>query len=168
MDFIKKLVHILANISYVLIIIYLIIWLPSLFGYKPLVVLSGSMSPTFEKGDVIYYHEASQNEIKVGDAITFKLEDTIVTHRINEIDEDGMYVTKGDANETVDPVKINYSNILGKDLNFKIMFVGYFIKYINEHAWTIITVFVVLCLEFILSNLDTGKKKGEKKDGKEE
>ena len=67
MGLIRKLVHILAVISYVLIIVYAIVCIPMIFGHHPVVVLSGSMKPTYKVGSVIYYKKVSQKELKVGD-----------------------------------------------------------------------------------------------------
>ena len=48
--------------------------IPSLFGYKVLQVMSGSMDDVFSVGDVILIKETRQEEIKKGDIITFKKE----------------------------------------------------------------------------------------------
>ena len=82
MEFLKKMIHILSWLIYILIIIYVLICAPMIFGYKPLVVLSGSMEPTYGVGSVIYYHETPKEEIKVGDAITFTYETDFITHRV--------------------------------------------------------------------------------------
>lgn len=55
MAIIKKIVHVLACITYIFIFIYALISAPILFKYKPVVVLSGSMEPTFKTGSIIYY-----------------------------------------------------------------------------------------------------------------
>ena len=61
MGTIKKVVHILSNIAYVAVLIYLLVSLPIFIGYKPLVVLSGSMEPTYKVGSIIYYEEKIEN-----------------------------------------------------------------------------------------------------------
>ena len=103
MEIIKKIIHFLSNIIYILITLYVIICLPMLFNYKPLVVLSGSMEPTLPTGSVIYYHPVEESDLKVGDIVTFKLKDnkTLVSHRITSINN-GIIQTKGDANNSVD------------------------------------------------------------------
>jgi signal peptidase I len=71
--------------------------------YKLLVVTSGSMSPTFEAGDLIMIVKVDPEKVKVGDIVTFQTRDKeILTHRVVEIKPDGEIVTKGDANEEVD------------------------------------------------------------------
>lgn len=83
---------------------------PNLFGYTFFEIISGSMSPTIEKGDMIIVK--LDTEYNVGDIISFKDNDSVITHRIVE-KNDNYYVTKGDANNTTDnPIKEN--QIIGK------------------------------------------------------
>jgi len=153
MGFIKSIISFIADICFLLLIIYALICSPYLFGYKPMVVLSGSMEPTFKVGSIIYSRHVSESELKEGDIITFKLDDgTYVSHRINSI-ENGLYETKGDANDSPDPKKLTYNDIVGKDMNIMIPYVGYFVQYIQTHMYLAIIVVVILVLEFLLSNL---------------
>ena len=69
MIIIKKIFNILSNVCYIGISIYLLVSFPILLGYKPLVVLSGSMEPTYKVGSIIYYEEPG--EINKGDVIVF-------------------------------------------------------------------------------------------------
>ena len=153
MEFIKKLVHILSIICYVLIIVYALVCIPNLFGYKPLVVLSGSMEPTIKEGSVLYYKSVDENELKVGDIITFELNGEYISHRINGI-ENNLYETKGDANDVADPVKISYNEIKGKDSSFTISYIGNYIKFVNSNLYLIGVVVIILVLEFLFSNLE--------------
>ena len=83
---------------------------PNLFGYTFFEIVSGSMSPTIEKGDMILVKLDS--EYNVGDIVSYKDNDSIITHRIVE-KNDSYYVTKGDANNTLDnPIK--EEQIIGK------------------------------------------------------
>ena len=129
----RKIVHCLSIICYIFIFIYAIICIPYIFKYKPLVVLTGSMEPSFQTGSIIYYKNVPSNEIKVGDIITFKMGNSLVSHRVYSIN-DGLYETKGDANNAVDSGKIKYSDIVGKDSNLSIPYLGYFVKYVNISA----------------------------------
>ena len=83
---------------------------PNLFGYTFFEIVSGSMSPTIEKGDMIIVK--LDTDYKVGDIISFKDEDSIITHRIIEINDDKI-VTKGDSNNTTDN-PITKDKIVGK------------------------------------------------------
>ena len=80
--------------------------IPSVFGWKPFIVLSSSMEDTIMPGDLILTKEIDALELKEGDVISFRTNKyTVVTHRIiNIVDEEGerKYYTKGDNNDTAD------------------------------------------------------------------
>lgn len=160
MNILKKIVHLLSSICYVLIIIYALVCIPYLFGYKPLVVLTGSMEPTFKVGSIIYYKHVNQNELKEGDIITFSMENYVVSHRINKI-EDGLYETKGDANNTADAKRITYNDILGKDLNINIPYLGFYVKFFKDNMYILVIFALILLSDFILSNMSKKEKKNE-------
>ena len=83
---------------------------PNLFGYTFFEIVSGSMSPQIEKGDMIIVK--LDTDYKVGDIISFKDNDSIITHRIVQINDDNI-VTKGDANNTEDN-PITKNQVIGK------------------------------------------------------
>lgn len=76
--------------------------LPGVFGVKPAVVLSGSMEPAIETGDLILLRDTDPLALEKGDVICYLSSGKAVTHRIVGITagEDGRprYVTQGDAN----------------------------------------------------------------------
>lgn len=82
----------------------------NVFGYTVFEVISGSMSPTIDKYDVILVK--IDDDYKVGDVISFKSNGAIITHRITEIKGD-TYITRGDANNTIDK-PINKDMVIGK------------------------------------------------------
>ena len=85
--------------------------LPMPFGYGQAAVISGSMAPAFEVGDLLIYQ--SVKKYQIGDMVAFQdKENDLVTHRIVEIDGD-VVVTKGDANPIEDE-PIEYNDIYGK------------------------------------------------------
>ena len=82
---------------------------PSVGGYLPLIVLTDSMYPVIESGDLIICHTAEPEEIEVGDVIAFfdpaGNGSTIVSHRVLEVTEQNGQIawrTKGDSNNTED------------------------------------------------------------------
>ena len=57
-----------------------------IFGYQIYTVMSGSMEPVYHVGSLIYVKEVDTDTLEKGDVITFMAdEDTVVTHRIDEI-----------------------------------------------------------------------------------
>ncbi len=95
---------------------------PFIFGYSVQRVLTGSMEPTLEVGDVILCHQVDPMTIEKDDIITYKgirgsFKDKPVTHRVVKApykDGDAYYiVTKGDNNPIEDsPIPI--SSVMGK------------------------------------------------------
>lgn len=78
---------------------------PSFFGFKPFIVLSGSMETEILAGDLVIVKEIDTNKLKKEDIIAFKQDEIVVTHRIVDIiTEEGVtkYITKGDNNNTED------------------------------------------------------------------
>ncbi len=90
----------------IFIIIQKLFWkdrTPGFLGYKNFIVLTGSMKPTLNEGDIVFVKETK--EIKENDIIAFREGNSVVTHRVFELyKEDGKeyYITKGDANNGTD------------------------------------------------------------------
>ena len=92
-------------------------------GFTPLAVQSDSMTPTFNKGDLIFIKKCDTSKLEVGDIVTFHTiidnEYALNTHRIAAIDEvNGMrsFTTKGDNNDVADTHIISDGDIVGKYL----------------------------------------------------
>jgi signal peptidase len=91
-------------------------------GVRPLVVQSGSMSPTIETGDVIFTEMVHPYEAAVGDIVTFSdpsRSGRLVTHRVLEVEDLGtalVFVTRGDANTGVERWGIGADERVGKYL----------------------------------------------------
>ncbi|AOT70185.1 signal peptidase I [Geosporobacter ferrireducens] len=96
---------------------------PSVFGFKPLKVLTGSMEPVLKPGDMVVTRETEPEEIQIGDVLTYRIEgNTLVTHRvIGIVEENGIvkFRTKGDANNTEDQELIEGKQAIGT-MAFKI------------------------------------------------
>lgn len=83
---------------------------PHVFGYRTATMLTGSMSPQINPGDVIVSVPKPAEDVRVGDVITYHIpveDHRVETHRVVKVSngEDGSIAvrTKGDANEGVDP-----------------------------------------------------------------
>jgi signal peptidase len=77
--------------------------------YRTLPVLSGSMRPFAQPGDVVVVTPVAARDLRVGDIITYHLPSAgrlLVTHRIVAISQPGdhpLLQTQGDANTVPDP-----------------------------------------------------------------
>lgn len=129
-----KLKDILFHIIYILILIYLVIFIPTIWGHKPLVVISGSMEPTLKVGGILYYEKIDMNDFDRGDILVYKTKDHIISHRIiDEVDEG--FVTKGDANPSIDSNIIKRTQVLGKGTDWSIPILGYYADFIYNHKY---------------------------------
>jgi signal peptidase I len=90
-----------------------------IFGRSVLKVVTGSMEPSIHVGDYIVVENVKTDTLAKGDIISFYSEQSdidglLVTHRIAEINPDGSFVTKGDANPVTDSVTVRPERIVGK------------------------------------------------------
>jgi signal peptidase len=99
------------------------------------IVKSGSMEPSIPTGSIVVVKPAAS--YAVGDIITFG-EDTgrqiPTTHRVvSVLEENGRtaYMTKGDANEEADPVRIAGNEVIGKVV-FSVPFAGFIIDFARQ------------------------------------
>lgn len=95
---------------------------PTIFGRAPMVVLTKSMEPTIEAGDLIVCEVVKTEDVKVGDVISFFDPDSsgtaVVTHRVVEIEVDEKtgaisFRTKGDNNNLEDRTSVPSKNLVG-------------------------------------------------------
>lgn len=100
------------------IVVMVPLTVPKLFGYHIYGVLTGSMTPAYPVGSVVYIRTCEPEEVTVGDVITFRMgTDTehVMTHRVVEVDSDMQsFVTKGDANNAADAEPVSFDRLIGK------------------------------------------------------
>lgn len=125
---------------------------PSVSGYLPLIVLTDSMYPEIESGDLIICHTAEAENIKVGDVIAFfdpaGNGTSIVTHRVMEVVyEDGktLFRTKGDNNNTEDRVPVPGEDLVGVYQN-RIPNAGHIAMFMQTTAGLIVCVVLPIIL----------------------
>ena len=130
----SKLLKIIGNILYyiafILILAVLLIVVIQRFsdnemalaGFRIFNILTGSMEPEYNVGDILISKTIEPEDINIGDDIVYKgkekpFQDLIVTHRVVDLnkEEDGTYnfITHGIANDVDDPM-ISESQIYGK------------------------------------------------------
>src|SRR5699024_2901583 len=95
---------------------------PARVGGMPLTVLTGSMRPHLPPGTLVVIKPVPDEEISVGDVITFQIESgkpAVATHRVIERSVDSAsgevrFTTQGDANNTPDPEPVQPVQVRGK------------------------------------------------------
>ena len=120
LDIIKKILKILYYILIVFCVLLIMIIVmqkitesnKSVFGYRLFVVISGSMVPKYNMGEVVVCKETPVNEIKLGDSIVYKgkegeIAGKTVMHEVVDIQKDEnnnyLFYAKGLTNEEEDP-----------------------------------------------------------------
>jgi signal peptidase len=110
------------------VVAVVIIWFSTgLMGIRPVVILSGSMRPAIDVGDIVLVREISINDIKKDDVIEYMLGNTPYVHRVIDIQQEGnatVLIAKGDDNSSPDPEPVRAEQIKGK-VQFRIPKVGW-------------------------------------------
>lgn len=157
----NQLFKLLSWVVIAVIALYLAVAAPILLGYHPMVVLSGSMEPTYPVGSIIYYQKCTFEELEEGDPLTFYAGEALVTHRITTVNAiSRTVITKGDNNETEDPVPVEEEKIVGKATRFSIPYGGYFVTYGKQPA-IIIIMASILFINYLLEGIVLKQEKSE-------
>lgn len=94
---------------------------PSVGGVVPFIVLSDSMYPQIQSGDLIICRQADASEVHEGDVISFFDPEgngtSVVSHRVTAISTDASgelsFTTKGDANNVEDSTPVPANKVIG-------------------------------------------------------
>lgn len=160
-----KIKNLIFNILYILVIIYLLIFIPSFWGHKPLVVISGSMEPTLKVGGILYYHEEELSNFKKDDILVYKTRNHIISHRVVENLDTG-FITKGDANKSNDSDIIENERVLGKGTNWCIPYIGLYADFIYTHKYilfiSVALLLIDLCNDYYISHKKRVRDDNEK------
>lgn len=122
---------------------------PSVFGFKPFIVLSGSMEGKILKGDLIITKIIDPETLKINDIIAFRdAQGTVTTHRIiDEVDRNGerYFITKGDNNNTQDQNLVSLQDVEGIYV-LRVPGVGSMMKSLSEPTTIMILVLGITVL----------------------
>lgn len=98
------------------------------FRYRLLVIATPSMTGELNVGDAVIWEKYDGDLIEEGDVVVFtKTAETMVVHRVVKIQRlngEVYYTTKGDANDSADPGYITAANIEGI-VRFKVSHIGH-------------------------------------------
>lgn len=165
----KKIWNIVSTVLVVLVVIVAVLLVGArVIGLKVFHVVSGSMTPTYNVGDLIYVKPLAGEDFEVGMPITFVLNEDLVvaTHRVVSVDVENQHIyTKGDANDAPDAPVVHFKNVIGTPV-FKIPYLGYVSKYIQSPPGSYIAIAagVALLILVFLPDLIGKKKKTEQEE----
>lgn len=126
--------------------------MPMPFGYGMSVVLSGSMEDRLSVDDLVIIK--ATDDLDVNDIVIYQDGNSLVIHRIIDIDGDTV-ITKGDANNTADN-PINKSQIKGV-LVYDIAGLGAVVNILKQP----VSVLIILVAVLLLTELSYRKEKDE-------
>ena len=139
----KKVWGIVSTVLVVLVVLSAVFLMGSrLLGYRVYTVISGSMEPELHVGALVYVKPVDPSEVKIGDDISFVLNEDLVvaTHRVIRIDEQKKhFYTKGIANELEDTDPVHFNNLIGV-VKFNIPLLGYVSNFIQNPPGMYITI----------------------------
>jgi signal peptidase len=149
----------------------------SFFNYRMFTVITGSMKPKYDIGDVLISKSVNPSTIKVGDAITYlgnkgNLINKVITHEVVKIEKDanGKYLfhAKGRANLVEDPVVTEnqlYGVVIYKSIILSLIYkiVG---TTVGFYIFIIIPIIFIIGSEIIttLLNKEEERREGMKSD----
>ena len=141
---------------------------PDFLGYKPFIVLSGSMEPAIQAGDLIITKVIEAEKVAEGDIIAFQAEkNTIVTHRVTDVrTEEGLsFLTKGDANTGADAKAVEVEELEGIYL-CRLAGAGKFAMFLQTPLGMLLFVITPLCL-FILYDVVSRNRRSRNERSRE-
>jgi len=132
---------------------------PQVAGHHMYVVLSGSISPAFDTGSLVFVRPASIDMIKEGDIITYTGRGNskqLISHRavaISNTEEGIKIITKGDANDATDPNSVNSENLVGKVV-LAIPYLGYFVSFAQTKRGLITLILIPAAVLLIVDSVN--------------
>jgi signal peptidase I len=126
-----------------------IMLVPAALGFQRYVILTGSMTGTYDRGSIVYDRPVPVSDLKVGDPITYSpppgfTHQARVTHRIWSIhlgpDGERIFKTKGDANRHPDVWQFTLNQATQERVVFHVPEVGYLFLLLSLRDFRIVLV----------------------------
>jgi signal peptidase len=124
----------------------LIVVIPALLGFQRYVIVSGSMTGTYDRGSIVFDRVVPTASLRTGDIITFTPpgHDGLVTHRIHSIQVirgQRVFSTKGDFNPVVDvwdPFTLRRPT--QARVSFGVPYAGFGIAALSDRRWRMLII----------------------------
>lgn len=115
MKFLRK--HSVVLITMLLMLMAVVVMRAPFLGWQLHTVVSASMSPVLQVGEVVVTKQVDPTTIEVGDIITFRspIDGQLVCHRVIGINQNERlyFQTMGDANKRPDLFQVPAENVAG-------------------------------------------------------
>ncbi len=178
---------VIVNIFYIVIVIFLSMYLlttlispeksMNIFHFKLFNVLSSSMEPTINKGDLIFVRDINPDNLEVDDIITFSVyipeldKKGYITHRIGEIiivNDITIYKTHGEGvpsglydnwiDENGNDYDITSNDIIGKYV-FRVPYLGTFLLLLEDPIFILLLVINGIILYALITQIKNTRAK---------
>ncbi|MGZ4268828.1 MAG: signal peptidase I [Solirubrobacteraceae bacterium] len=124
----------------------LVILVPALLGYQRYVILTGSMTGTYDRGSLVFDRVVPTASLRTGDVITFQPpgHSGVVTHRIHAIRTvrgKRVFATKGDFNKVPDiwnPFTLRQPR--QAKVAFHVPYVGFAVMALSDRRWRMLVI----------------------------
>lgn len=113
------------------------IWavLPALAGWHVNVVMSGSMAPALEPGDIVLSEPVEASSLAAGQVALFEATDgRVLVHRVRTVAPDGSLTTRGDANPDDDVAPVRATQVMGL-ARLRVPWIGLPAVWLDEGHW---------------------------------
>ncbi len=125
--------------------------------------LNNDRSLQFSACDICVFETINNDtELIKGEVYGYKIKNTIITHRLININSDGTYEFRGDNNPTSDVYRINKESILYHYTGARAKGIGAFILYAQSYfgIWSILGIIgITISSEIVISKIDKMNKK---------
>jgi signal peptidase len=126
---------------------------PHVLGYRTMTMLSGSMAPGIDPGDVVVDTPVAVGDVKVGMIISYHIpidDHHVESHRVVSVEREPggqvTVVTKGDANNGVDPWKATLQGDTVYQVRGVVPWIGKAIAFLRTPVLTTTLVYAVPAL----------------------
>ena len=142
-------------------------WLRVINGGNVYTILTGSMQPTINPGDMIVaVHPSGVEDIATNDIVVFQPESNnpeVITHRVTSVDRGNeTFITQGDANNMSDGEMVE-EQLVGKVV-FTIPKIGYATQWVRENIGVVVVALIAVFVGYTVGEKIVARKRrtGEK------
>ena len=135
-------------------------------GLDAYVVQGGPTEPALPIGSLVLVAPIPSNAVRVGDLVTITLPDRVLTHRVVAIEQDdghAVFMLRGDASASPDPVAVQPAPVIGKPW-VAIPTLGYAVNYAEAYSppifiGLIVWILVVITVRALTPYMSTSRRR---------